>query len=202
MMNEVNMEVLQMMAALCRTTSCICGDETFIRHGDHWSPYYHFLFRAAKLLKPEISVELGVNKGLGSGHLALANPMGIVVGVDIDDHPQLPENVKRFPNFQFVHGDTVERADYVVHNVLGIKGIDFLFIDTIHDVTRPKLEYNTYAPHFSKVCVVFCDDIAIPAMRGFWEWLPGEKYRCDWLHPKRGPADEPGFGFSIVRRQV
>lgn len=202
---NINIGTIKNLATLAVSTpmkSCPCNDELFIQHGDHWTPYYAFLYRLAHVMKPMASVELGVHIGMGSGHLCLANPVGIVVGVDINKHEKLDEMVGRFPNFKFHQGDTMKSAQFVKDNIIGDTKIGILFIDSTHNVWVPKAEYKLYSQWFDDVCVVCCDDVAISAMEGFWEWLPGEKYRCDFLHPSVNlkTQDTPGFGVSIIRK--
>jgi len=47
-------------------------------------PYYRFLYLLAARVKPMLCVELGTNRGMGSGCLAIGNPAGRVVSLDIE----------------------------------------------------------------------------------------------------------------------
>ena len=48
----------------------------------HNEPYYRFLYHLCQLRQPEVAMELGVDRGVGSAHMASANAPRLVNGVD------------------------------------------------------------------------------------------------------------------------
>lgn len=163
------------------------------------SPYYRFLKIAAQNLKPALSVELGVCGGGGSFHLAIGNPAGIVVGVDIaaEDYP---ENIAfistHCPNFRFWLGDSVNVAKDI-YEEYGKAGL--VFIDTIHTYQRTWEEFQAWQPYLADNALVCFDDLLRPEMLNpdFWRSLPEPKIRADRLHD----GAEMGGGFGILWKE-
>lgn len=156
------------------------------------SPYYRFLRQLAQAIRPNLSVELGVCGGGGSLHLALGNPAGQVVGVDVAyDHPQQIEHIVSVcSNFTFWPGDSILSAP-AIFGAFGPVGI--LFVDTIHTYEHTTAEFKTWLPYLSDQVIVCFDDLFRPGMNNFWNELPGQKIRIDELHEKA----EDGGGFGI-----
>lgn len=153
------------------------------------SPYYRFLRQLAQAVQPTLGVELGVCGGGGSLHLALGNPAGQVVGVDVSyDHPaQLEHIVSVCPNFTFWPGDSILSAP-AIFGAFGPVGI--LFVDTTHVIQQTINEFEAWNPYLADNAIVCFDDLLRKEMAGFWEWLSGNKMRIDELHP----SAEGGFG--------
>lgn len=157
------------------------------------SPYYRFLKRLAEYMQPHFSVELGVCGGGGSLHLALGNPKGRVVGVDItyDHDEQIKHIYEVCPNFFFWLGDSVEDAPKIVSD-FGL--VDILFIDTTHTYEQTLAEFEAWYPYLSDKAVVCLDDLFRVEMRDIWDVLPGNKIRMDTLHD----GAESGGGFGVI----
>lgn len=158
------------------------------------SPYYRFLMLLAKEIPARLSVELGVCGGGGSLHMALGNPEGKVIGVDIamPPQPQLDTILAMAGDgFYMVLGDSVEVAQevYTWHGE-----VDLLFIDTIHTYERTAQELAAWQPYLSDKAVVCFDDLFRPEMKGYWESLPEPKIRLDKLHD----GAEKGGGFGVI----
>lgn len=153
------------------------------------SPYYRFLQALAATLRPRLAAELGVCGGGGSLHMALGNPAGHVVGVDIarDHEEQMVHIETHCPNFRFWLGDSVMAAREV-YGQYGACGL--LFIDTTHTKERTIAEYQAWWPYLTADAIVCFDDLKRAEMGDFWDWLPGNKLRLDELHP----IAEGGFG--------
>jgi len=149
------------------------------------SPYYRFLRLLAAEMKPRLSVELGVCGGGGSLHLAVGYPDGKVIGVDWQyDHPESVGYVEEnYKNFYFWIGDSIKAAPKIM-NKHG--KIDILFIDTTHTYDDTIAEYNAYKPYLSDKAVVCFDDLNREQMKGFWDWLDGNKVRYDFLNYGNG----------------
>ena len=153
------------------------------------SVYYRFLRLLAQELKPSLSVELGVSGGGGSLHLALGNPEGIVIGVDVlrlpDDNLATIHSL--VDNWYFWDGDSIESASSIANQ----NGkVDILFIDTIHTEERTWQEFNNWEHYLSDNAVVCFDDLLRVEMGNFWDNLEGNKVRLDKLHD----IAEGGFG--------
>jgi predicted O-methyltransferase YrrM len=154
------------------------------------SPYYRFLKLLAEYMQSRLSVELGVCGGGGSLHLAMAS--SVVIGVDIAlDYEDNIRWIKReYPNFYFLHGDSVQNAKRI-HVSFG--EIDILFIDTTHTYDQTMAEYNAYEPFLSDRAIVCLDDLFRDGMGKVWAEMPENKVRLDFLHPSQSPTDG-GFG--------
>lgn len=156
------------------------------------SPYYRFLRVIARNLQPKLAVELGVCGGGGSLHIALGNPRGQVVGIDVvDDHQDNIAYIKEHcPNFKFVVGDSVEMAG-AIWQEFGRVGL--LFVDTTHTRQQTEAELKAWEPYLSGNAVVCFDDLFRDGMGGFWDGLKGNKVRLDILH-QGGSKTDGGFG--------
>lgn len=156
------------------------------------SIYYRFLMLLAKEFKPSLSVELGVCGGGGSLHMAIGNPYGHTVGIDIAaiPEPQYATMKAMVNNFVFWQGDSVGSAKEVT-DIYGKCGL--LFIDTTHTIEQTIKEFEGWKPYLSDKAIVCFDDLLRPDMRGFWQWLPEPKLRIDKLHS----GAENGGGFGI-----
>jgi predicted O-methyltransferase YrrM len=156
------------------------------------SPYYRFLKLLAEYMQSRLSVELGVCGGGGSLHLAMAS--SVVIGVDIAlDYEDNIRWIKReYPNFYFLHGDSVQNAKRI-HVSFG--EIDILFIDTTHTYDQTMAEYNAYEPFLSDRAIVCLDDLFRDGMGKVWAEMPENKVRLDFLHPSQSPTDG---GFGVV----
>ena len=153
------------------------------------SPYYRFFQILARELKFSLSIVLGVCGGGDCLHLALGNPEGKIIGVDlINDHEEQLSYIKSTcPNFIFYKGDSVKSAK-LISRAFG--AIGFLFIDTIHEKDRTILEFEIWKPYLADEAIVCFDDLLREEMNGFWDWLPEPKLRINDLHP----TAEGGFG--------
>lgn len=157
------------------------------------SVYYRFLRILADKLRPAVAVELGVCGGGGSLYMALGNPDGMVIGVDIArDHPEQMDHIeRRCPGFRFWLGDSVKSARGV-YEVFGQVGL--LFIDTDHTRQTTFAELEAWRPFLTHDAVICFDDLLRPDMLGVWEDLPGEKLRLDRMHD----GAESGGGFGVI----
>jgi predicted O-methyltransferase YrrM len=164
------------------------------------SLYYRFLKLLTQEFKPRLSVELGVSGGGGSLHMALGNPEGKVIGIDIqDDHHERIEIIKKeCPNFEFMLADSVTSAKgiYEKHGK-----IDLLFLDTDHVYDRTIAEFKAWRPYLSDNAIVCFDDLLRhhpdheKSMMDAWNDVEGFKARYDWLHEGSYPH---GGGFGVL----
>ena len=162
------------------------------------SIYYKFFELLTAEMKPNLSIELGINGGGGSLHLAKGWPQGTVIGMDIAW--DCAENIKHirdnFPNFIFMLSDSISASKYVFDTY---GPIDVLFIDTIHTYERTLKEFHTYLPYLSDNAIVCLDDLFRPGMDKAWDEVPGEKMRLDFLHSGSKVDEKTGDGgFGVV----
>ena len=181
------------------------GNRQLERNSESWAPYNRFLHACVKKYKPIAVLECGVYMATATIHMALGNPLTQVIGIDIRYHENAYDNVRRYPNIWLIEGNTLESFDAVVAALVSEDNkIGLLFLDSAHDGVTPAAEFELYRPLFDKECIVVCDDIKINhEMEKFWEDLPGDKIRLDFLHPQKYTHlayPDSGFGASIVRK--
>jgi predicted O-methyltransferase YrrM len=154
------------------------------------SPYYRFLALLAKEMNSGLSVELGLCGGGGSLHMAMASQQVVGVDVALDYEDNIRWIKRNYPNFKFLHGDSVQAAPWIYGN---FGEIDVLFIDTTHTYEQTISEYFAYLSYLSDKAIVCMDDLFRPGMDLAWEEMPETKVRFDFLHPSQSPTDG-GFG--------
>jgi len=153
--------------------------------------YYSFLYGLIQLYVPKLALELGVEQGVGSAHMASAARAhgGHVVGIDQHFH-HIPdcEIDEMYGNYDFIHGDTTAATtvqqvkDYV--DIYGPIGV--LFQDSSHHYLHSIKEWELYSPLMGENSIWVCDDISPPfhdplvdppgkGMVQYFEELPGEK---------------------------
>lgn len=163
------------------TQSCV---HTTTRHN-----YYRFLYHLVKEVKPNLSVELGVEYGLVGAYMYAANHKRII-GID---HNPIPDYTQ--PYYHYCHGDTRRSSHYLdafvaLHGKVGI-----LFQDSSHHYAPSCEEWDLYSPYLADGAIWICDDIT-PAffekgvdkfsMVHYWEnYLPKQNKKMlfpDVLH--------------------
>jgi predicted O-methyltransferase YrrM len=155
----------------------------------HTNPYYKLMYLLAKELKPALSVELGSWQATAASHLAIGNPEGKVVTIDIhrEDKPaqqRCYEAVAYCGNLTYINGWSWDVVDQV--KALN-QPIDILYIDAWHDIQYTTKEWDLYSPLLNSPALVIGDDITadfnFEGMREWWDKLPGEKILDPRLHP-------------------
>jgi hypothetical protein len=170
-----------------------------------YCPYYRFLYHWVSVHKPDVALECGVYLGTASEHMALANDGTYVIGVDKELRDNMEAIWRRHDNIAYVISDTTSIG--TLNTVIRLmeknakRSVGLLFLDSNHDGVTPKAEFELYRQLFDDYTLVVCDDIDCnQEMKDFWNWLPGDKIRLDYLHPKlHAWYPETGFGVSIVR---
>ena len=151
-------------------------------------PYRRFLYWLVRELQPEAALELGVDGGQTSALMAAGNKGTLVIGVD---HRGLKDTAApcRFPNYRFLHCDTLGAVDGV-KQILGQRKLGVVFQDSSHHAEPSRLEWQYYQPLLAKDFIWVCDDIT-PAFRmldepkgmvDYFENLPGRKRLFPDLH--------------------
>jgi predicted O-methyltransferase YrrM len=174
------------------------GHEEFEGNSEIWAPYARFLYMFVKEYEPLLVIECGVYMGTVTEHMALANPNGLVIGIDRQFHPAAYNVVRRQRNVRYVHGDTLESFDSVKLYAED-KSLGLLFLDSTHDGVTPQGEFELYQPLMGKQCLVACDDILEnQEMKDWWNAIPYAKMELNHLHPYPAPhGPEVGFGVFI-----
>lgn len=165
-------------------------DELYDKHP---RPYYRFLYNLARDLQPKTIVEIGVQTGVATAHMAAGAPAADIYGIDPDQVWYKKEIVENYPKVTFYQGYS-ESFD---PQYLG--DIDLLFIDGYHTYDQVKMEYEKYGKYVRPGGVIVFDDVCLPdslepgnRMNEFWQELPGDKkIELNFLHP------EGGFGALI-----
>lgn len=152
------------------------------------SVYYRFLYLLAKELSvPSSIVELGTWRGVSAMCLAEGSKESKVFSYDIA--PQVIEAARR-SNIHYLVCDSFETQH--------VKGpVQILFIDTIHDGPRARLEFEVWLDLLSKDAVVLFDDTNLnDSMKEFWAGFnpPGFLKADTELH---GSA-----GFGVLVRSI
>lgn len=161
--------------------------------------YYKFLYGLVLMREPKIALELGVEWGLASAHMAAAawHYGGHVVGVDRTIHQISGREIYvTYGNYTFMIGETTEQqvlediAEFV--EVVGPIGV--VYQDSSHHYAESIAEWEAYAPMLDKGAIWVCDDITPsfhdpkvdPPGKGmvqYFDQLPGtKKLYPDILH--------------------
>jgi len=165
-------------------------DGYYKAYQDHVSTrlnYYRFLYLMVMHFKPAVAIELGVEFGLASAHMARAAATygGTVIGVDHNYHSAPMEIVAYCKNYNYRLADTVAAFPDVKMLVDG-RPVGLLFQDSSHHYLESKREFELYSTLMPAGSYWVCDDI-LPAFHDpkvdppgkgmveyFWE-LPGYK---------------------------
>lgn len=154
---------------------------------DPTHPYYGFLYDVVKLVKPELTIELGVCTGRGTAHLAGGYTNGKVIGVDPTPWP-IQYIMDIYPNISIVK----DRSD--APSLLASirdESVDICLFDTIHEYGQIKMEFELWYPKMKLGGVMLFDDITMnDGMKKFWNEVKSEKAAMPELHWS-------GFGVAI-----
>lgn len=135
-----------------------------------------------RTFRPKVALEIGVESGLASMHMAEAAKEygGLVVGIDINAcrHPQ--------HNYEFILGSSLERIDYVTEITKQYGLIGLVYQDSSHHYEESRQEWQLYSKLLDSPAIWICDDITKdfhdplidPPGKGmvqYFEELPGDK---------------------------
>lgn len=148
--------------------------------------YYRFLYLLVAAMQPRYALELGVETGLASAHMARAAMRygGHVIGIDINQYSIPETELSKIYNYTFILGDIIDKF-YVVDRIVGNR-LGLVFQDSSHHYDASIAEWNTYSPLMKPGSVWVCDDIhksfhdpkVDPPGKGMLEYfhnLPGKK---------------------------
>lgn len=148
---------------------------------DYYSPYYHFMYLAARQIKG-YCVELGCEKGRGLLAMALSGQK--VIGIDSYPAPELFLLLQTFPEIEFYNRQSLP----VWGEYFKDKEIGLLHIDTEHSYSQARAEFEGYQPYLSNGAVVIFDDLHAQndSVLKYFNSLPYDKIQDDDLHPSCG----------------
>lgn len=157
------------------------------------SAFYRFLYFLAQAWLPGLSIELGVETGRGSAHLAAGNPDGQVIGVDPVIHGALHTTLRPYPNVRIIQAasDSELALSQVASN-----SVDICLIDSIHAGHYTLREVDLWTPKMKQGSLFLFDDLTLnESMRQVLPAIPfQDKGLLDGLHTFL----DAGFGFAFV----
>lgn len=151
--------------------------------------YYRFLYHLVRRLKPRFVVELGVEFGRSTAHIAAASPDCALLSIDRDI--SRADACLRYPNVELHCGDS---TDPEVLIEIPKESVDICFVDTDHNCAQVMKEYDAWLPKMKHDGVMLFDDISEnSSMVEAWEILKtkGPSVSLPHLH-------HSGFGAVIV----
>jgi len=202
-MNNITLEDIDNIAKIATDLPWGMNHKEFEGNSEIWAPYTRFLYKFVQTYEPLLSIECGVYMATVTEHIALANPNGLVIGIDRNFHPAAYKVVMRQRNIRFVHGDTLESFEHVKLFYEG-RPLELLFLDSTHDGETPRREFEIFQPIMSEQCLVACDDILEnDEMKDWWSSIEYPKIELNYLHPypvHGGP--DVGFGVFIYSERI
>ncbi len=161
------------------------------------SHYYRLLFEFVRQWKPNLVVEIGIDKAGSTMSLAAANPESKVISIDIDEGSCL--NARRIAaehglsNLTVVHSDSIQALE-ALRSGPRLLRIDMLFLDGAHDFVHVYNEYQQFRKHMTHDGIIFFDDIHEgKEMEASWDLVLDPKVEL----PK---AHATGFGVCKVNQ--
>jgi predicted O-methyltransferase YrrM len=150
------------------------------RNKHYRRPYYRFCQALVKLTTPKLIVELGIDEGDCSGHLANGCKTATVLGVDVHKDWEYPsqrcrEVEKQFSNFKYLRGWTWDK----VSEVKTYGPIDILFIDSWHQFDYLAKDWNDYAPLLNDNSIVLIDDLQMDRIGEAFTMIPAQESYID-----------------------
>jgi len=140
--------------------------------------YYLFLYNLVHLLKPKNVLELGTSIGRSALFMMCALPENsTLTTIEIGSHLRVDlEPFFNDPRLKIVYGSDMDKN---VYSPLNLQNIDFIYIDTEHDIEQLQKEWNIYKNFLCSDAIVVLDDISLnDGMKKFWDDLPYEKISC------------------------
>lgn len=141
-------------------------DKMIIKHFAHVRQrlnYYRFLCHLVAWDRPAISVELGVEYGLASAHMAVSAFAygGKVIGIDVNGKLVEEAEIQRaWPRtYTLIVGDSCDAAEMVALMVGQYGPIGVLFQDSSHHYAPSCREWDLYRPLMADDGIWVCDDV-------------------------------------------
>lgn len=161
------------------------------------SHYSKLLFEIVRRYKPEVVIEIGIDKAGSTMSLAAGNPGSQITSIDIDRASC--ENAGRIAaqqglkNLTVLHDSSTRRAPMLVKS--GMKA-DLLFIDGAHDFFHCYRDYEVFRPLMNQGGIILFDDIHQGReMEVAWSYVVDPKIELPRSH-------HSGFGACKVNHAV
>lgn len=123
------------------------------------------IYNAARQYSEGVFLELGTDRGQATRMLlkACEETNSKLVSVDIRDCSDILVD----QNWHFIKSDSIDR-DYIFEAApILSKGIDLLYVDSLHTASHVKREVDIYFEYLNQNSIIFFDDIdSNPYMRG------------------------------------
>ena len=128
-------------------------------------------------------LEIGIENG-GTLNMwpLICNKNAFVIGVDIDftikNRISFMHDRYRNINIEIIVGDSIkEKTIKEVRDIIGNRGVDFLFIDGNHDYNYVKSDYKNYSGLVNKDGIIAFHDINLKenSVDKFWKEIKNEK---------------------------
>ncbi len=169
------------------------GDE-YKKHFENKDIYFNWLTASIKVWKPKKIVELGA--AAGSSTLALyLKKLKDTKLISIDYATEwgfLPAKMKKDKNVTLIMENSLNEEMIKKHKKL-LMGIDYLFVDTVHNFDQLTAEIKLYEPFLADTCLVVLDDIMVGDMYEYWKIIDYPKLEIPQYHSS-------GFGFFIYKK--
>lgn len=151
--------------------------------GDYPHPYYRFLYYLTLLRKPKLALEIGVDQGIGSAHMAVAAASygGHVIGIDKEDRHVL----EGFDNFHFLQVDSTKSDKAIWEEVAKYGKLGLIFQDASHEYEDVLAEWNIMSSYLDKDAIWVCDDVSehiYPELVKYFKSRRGRKNYYNELH--------------------
>lgn len=151
--------------------------------GDYPHPYYRFLYYLVLERQPKLALEIGVDQGIGSAHMAVAAASygGHVVGIDKEDRHVLDG----FDNFDFLQTDSTHSDWAISEKVKEYGRLGLIFQDASHEYEDVLSEWKIMRSHLDKDAIWVCDDVSehiYPELVKYFKSRRGRKKFYDELH--------------------
>jgi len=164
------------------------GDGPDGRNACYRRSYYRFCMLLARLVRPGLIVELGIDEGDCCGHWAFGAPEATVLGVDVHKDGEAPSIMARsvaanFSNFQYHRNWTWQAIRDLGPWIKERGGIDILFIDSWHEYDYLARDWNDWSPYLKEDGIVLVDDLQMGGIAQGFMSLPGEKITDSTMNP-------------------
>jgi len=153
--------------------------------------YYLYLYNLIRILKPINVVELGTSIGR-SGLFMMCVLSENSKFTTIEKSSYMRVDLQPFfedPRLNIIYGDDIDES---VYKSLNLRDVDFMFIDTDHNIEQLEKEWEVYHKFLISGAIVVLDDISLnDGMKKFWNALNYEKISC--------PSSVHFSGFGIFK---
>jgi predicted O-methyltransferase YrrM len=156
-------------------------------------PYYRFLTVAMREVKPALAVELCVERGVGTAHMAAGYCGGTIVGADIEFKDVAYSVAEHYGCVYYVKGDSVATSGELGRFRCPI---GLLFLDSLHTAAHVQAELEAYEPLLADEALVLVDNLYHPRV-GAEKQVYEAFYKFPHLRLELSELS-PGWGFGVA----